>query len=280
MVTKTEKKPDALAQIETGGSLALTSETIKGYVNRYATDQEIVLFLNQCQMFGLNPFKREIYLIKYSERDPASIVMGYEAFLKRADRTNKLDGWRVWTSGTPKTDDFKAHIKILRKDWKEPFEHEVSWIEYAQEKKEGGLTRFWDKKSITMLKKVVIAQGFRLAFPDELAGLPYIAEERIDMQYMPDALDRYQGMPSEEEKPDPMTPEQKTEMDRLEATLVDKYRFDPQSIWEEYSRRFHIENTNSLSKEQADIAVKFMKATLKHSELKAGNGEKKQGELR
>ena len=28
-----------------------------------------------------------------------------------------------------------------------------------------------------MLKKVAIAQGFRLAFPDELGGLPYLAEE-------------------------------------------------------------------------------------------------------
>ena len=28
-----------------------------------------------------------------------------------------------------------------------------------------------------MIKKVAIAQGFRLAFPDELAGMPYTADE-------------------------------------------------------------------------------------------------------
>jgi hypothetical protein len=78
-------------------ALAVTAETVKRYINAKATDQEITLFLNQCVMFGLNPFKREIYLIKYSEKDRATFVVGYETYLKRAERSGK---WSGVASGT------------------------------------------------------------------------------------------------------------------------------------------------------------------------------------
>ena len=35
----------------------------------------------------------------------------------------------------------------------------------------------WGSKPRTMIKKVAIAQGFRLAFPVELGGIPYTADE-------------------------------------------------------------------------------------------------------
>ena len=37
--------------------------------------------------------------------------------------------------------------------------------------------KVWREKPGTMLKKVAIAQAFRLAFPDEMGSLPYTAEE-------------------------------------------------------------------------------------------------------
>ena len=39
------------------------------------------------------------------------------------------------------------------------------------------MTAFWTKQPRLMLKKVCISQAFRLAFPDELGGLPYDASE-------------------------------------------------------------------------------------------------------
>ena len=39
------------------------------------------------------------------------------------------------------------------------------------------LTSFWTKQPKFLLKKVAISQGFGLAFPDELGGLPYDASE-------------------------------------------------------------------------------------------------------
>jgi phage recombination protein Bet len=159
-------------------AIELTPKTIKAYINQYATDQEIALFLNQCSMFQLNPFKREIYLIKYSTNQPATFVVGYETYLKRAERTDKWAGMESGTEDDPKTGKpLKAWAKVYRKDWAACLYHEVYLDEYIQKTKEGEPTRFWKDKPRTMLKKVAIGQAFRMAFPDEFAGMPYTAEE-------------------------------------------------------------------------------------------------------
>lgn len=220
---KTEiQKPKKETGIEKLKAMELTEEVVLRHINQYATKNEIAMFLNQCAMFELNPFKREIYLIKYSQSDPATFVLGFEAFLKRAERTAKVSGWRAWTEGTIKTKDFKACVEIHRKDWDKPFVHEVFWDEYAQKKKDGTLTRFWDNKPRTMLKKVAISQGFRMCFPDELGGMPYVSEEMpVEHEKLPtepitsppyggeqDAID----VVPEEEKPKKETkPKEKTE---------------------------------------------------------------------
>ncbi len=128
-------------------------------------------FIEICKVFNLNPLKKEIYLIP--RKGGVSIVVGYEAYLKRAERSGKLDGWKVWTEGNSEENTLKACIQIKRKDWSEPFYHEVYYLEYKQD------TKIWKTKPITMIKKVAIAQGFRLAFPEELGGLPYIIDETI-----------------------------------------------------------------------------------------------------
>jgi phage recombination protein Bet len=168
-------------------AIELSPITIKRYVNQYASDQEIALFLNQCAMFGLNPFKREIYLIKYGADKPATFVVGYEVYLKRAERTTKWTGMESGTEDDPKTGKpLKAWAKVYRKDWTAPLYHEVYLEEYIQKTREGQPTQFWAGKPRTMLKKVAISQAFRMAFPDEFAGMPYTAEEMpIDHAKLP-----------------------------------------------------------------------------------------------
>ena len=124
-------------------------------------------FIQICKAFQLNPFIREIYGIPYG--DKFSIIVGYEVFLKRAERSGLLAGWKAWTTGEGK--EMKGHVEIQRKDWTTPFSHEVYFSEYDQG------NQMWKSKPATMIKKVAIAQGFRMAFPEELGGLPYTAEE-------------------------------------------------------------------------------------------------------
>lgn len=185
----------SIIKVTESAAIELTPKTIKAYINQYATDQEIALFLNQCAMFGLNPFKREIYLIKYSAKDPATFVVGYEVYLKRAERSDK---WNGLESGTMvEGENLKAWAKVYRKDWTAPLYHEVyldEYIQYKDEWQDGAKTgnkiptKFWASKPRTMLKKVAISQAFRMAFPDEFAGMPYTAEEMpVDHAKLPAA---------------------------------------------------------------------------------------------
>jgi phage recombination protein Bet len=137
--------------------------------------KEFELFIGICKAYNLNPFKREIHIIKYAEAFPASIVVGYEVYIKRAERSGDLDGWSIKTEG--EIPNLKAVLTIHRKSWKLPFTHEVYYSEIVGKKKDGTITAIWIKQPKFMSKKCCIGQGFRLAFPDELGGMPFLEEE-------------------------------------------------------------------------------------------------------
>jgi hypothetical protein len=92
-------------------------------------------------------------------------------YIKRAERTGKLDGWKCWVEGEGMS--MKAIIEIYRKDQSHPFQHEAYYSEAVQTKYDGNPNRTWSKMPRFMLKKVAIGQGFRLCFPDEMGGMPY-----------------------------------------------------------------------------------------------------------
>ena len=160
-----------------GKSNLVTKETIADYLKSFGLasqldENETMQFMTIACSFQLNPFKREVYCIPYKSRDgrkTLSIVIGYEVYLKRAERSGQLSGWKVWVEDTSGVK--KAVIEIHRKDWKTPLRHEVYMSEYKQD------NRMWQQKPLTMLKKVAISSGFRLAFPCECGGMPYSSEE-------------------------------------------------------------------------------------------------------
>ncbi len=146
------------------------------------TEAERTQFVSICQAFGLNPWKREVYATVYGEGSYRrfSVITGYEVYLKRANRSGLLDGWSSRIEGSG--DSMKAVVEIHRKDWSEPLVHEVFFTEAVQKKKDGTPTSFWTKMPRFQVKKVAISQGFRLAFPDGLGGLPYDASELPDIE--------------------------------------------------------------------------------------------------
>lgn len=137
-----------------------------------------VQFLELAKAFGLNPFKREIYAVGYG--DNYNIITGYEVYLKRAERTGKLDGWNVTIEGKVSDNSLRANIEIFRKDWSHSFKHTVYYAECVQKTKTGQPTTIWQKMPVFMTKKVAIAQGFRLCFSDEFGGMPYTADEILE----------------------------------------------------------------------------------------------------
>lgn len=132
------------------------------------------MFLQIAKANNLNPFKREIYAVAYTnyktKETTLSIITWYQTYIARANATWKLNWWKVESV----VRDWKlawAKIIIKRKDWDEPFEWEVRLWDFKKESK------VWKDMPDFMIKKVAIAQWFRLAFPEELDWLPYTKEE-------------------------------------------------------------------------------------------------------
>jgi phage recombination protein Bet len=162
----TTQNSTAIANVEDYKAIATEWLTSTGNLQKF-TENEKAQFIDMCTAFGLNPIKREIYGIKYGQN--FNLIVGYETYIKRAERSGKLAGWKAWVEGSG--NNLVAKIEIHRKDWQFPFCHEVYFEEYNQG------TAIWKSKPRTMLRKVVIAQGFRLAFSEDLGGMPYTSDE-------------------------------------------------------------------------------------------------------
>lgn len=172
------------------GSVKLTPADVKHLVasgNPNAlTNAEIITFLNLCKYQKLNPLLREVYLIKWSEKDRATIVVGKDVFTKRAFHNPKCIGFeagiivinsskrlekRVGTFYMPRQEQLVGgYAKVLIHGWDIPLEHTVEFNEYSTGK------NLWKSKPATMIRKVALVQALREAFPDDLGGL-YDASE-------------------------------------------------------------------------------------------------------
>ena len=163
----------------------LSVSTIKKYINDKATDEEAYVFLQLCKARGLNPFLKEAYLIKYDHVSPATMVVGKDAFMKRAESHIEYDGFEAGiivetdnTEGYVIVDDNRVGTflrdgetllggwaKVYRKDHTRPVEITVSMKEFNTGKSS------WKKMPATMIRKVALVQALREAFPSELSGM-------------------------------------------------------------------------------------------------------------
>lgn len=201
----------------------LSVADVKKFIAPNASEKELFMFMNIAKSYGLNPFKREIHFVKYGT-NPASVIVGYESYIKRAEQTGKLDGWKVWIADMGKPEE-RAIIEIRRKDFSQPFVWEVYRKEFDSKQAN------WNRMPSFMLKKVAIAQGFRLAFPSEIGGMPYIPEElpvekvgTSSSENLPKAEEHREDIPEPEELQD------KTAIiDDLKKKIAGKMRgFSPQ----------------------------------------------------
>ena len=182
----------------------ITEATLREYLKAFGlmndmTNDEATQFIKVAAAYNLDPFKREVYCIPYGtgDRRRLSIITGYEVYLKRAERLGTLEGWKCWTEGEYQISierrtfykkggesyqkdvkvakgNLRAIVEIHKKGWSMPFVHEVFLDEYFKD------NEMWATMPKSMLKKVAIAQAFRLAFPDEMGGMPYTNDELPD----------------------------------------------------------------------------------------------------
>ena len=183
------------------------------YLNSMGTKlpaKHMAQFLEMAQSFQLNPFKREIYAVGYG--DNWNLITGFEVYLKRAERTGLLDGWETEESGCVKDGTLKSTITIYRKDRSHPFKHTVFYSEAVNKNKSGEPNSVWSKMPIYMTKKVAMAQGFRLCFPDELAGMPYTSDEMPEIEKPAEKVEKTPAPKKSEPDPYKMT---KTQSDLM-----------------------------------------------------------------
>ena len=220
---------------EKGQEIKLTASDIVEYISTDSsvTEKEVVQFLNMCKYLKLNPFLKEIYLIKYKD-SPATFVISYQTLLKRAEENKNFDGYETEVKGEiPK---MTATAIVYRKDRSYPVKITVNYREAVKttmdrQTRELKPTNMWKNMPEWMLRKVALARALKEAFPSAVGNAEVSVSEIVDIDtmdktvkerrknYKGDVNKDLYGMPSEtkdetkqeEPKTEPNPEEAKTE---------------------------------------------------------------------
>jgi phage recombination protein Bet len=148
-------------------------EVVKNTIFKGATNEELSLFLHDCQRRGVHPLDKLIHPTKRGGRYVP--ITSIDFLRQQADRTGCYAGYESAFSGVPATKEFACSVivKKLVAGQVCTFTGTARWEEYYPgDGPEGGM---WRKMKHNMLEKCAEALALRRAFPS-LNGL-YTREE-------------------------------------------------------------------------------------------------------
>lgn len=175
---------------DAGEMVRFTPQEIKERLCPTATDSELALCIELCNRQRLNPFTKEVYLVKYGSA-PASIITSYQVFNRRACRNENYNGIKSGVVVMRGHDIVKKRgaavykqvgeqliggwAEVSFKDGRETAYAELALSDYSTGKSN------WSKMPGVMIEKCAKAAAWRLAFPDDFSGM-YTAEEMDQAQ--------------------------------------------------------------------------------------------------
>ena len=173
-------------------------DLIKRTIAEGANDDELALFIHQCDRTGLDPFARQIYAIVPRRKQgdnyvrdhskPVRTQTSIDGFRLIAERTGRYAGrlgpfwcdedgeWLVDSLGRPrpwlkKTPPSASMVGAVRHGYTEPLYAIAVYSEYVQTNYQGQPSGQWGKMPALMISKCAEALALRGAFPQELSGL-------------------------------------------------------------------------------------------------------------
>lgn len=160
------------------------------------TDQEFVILVGMGRRFNADPYKRQIWAVKYEKTQPASIFLARDFYRKEAQKEKTYDGH--YAEAVYSNDEFRmvdgvphhewelkdrgellgAYGVAYRKGIKKPF------FVFAPIKEYNKNHSTWRTMPETMIKKVGEAQVLRMAFMERFEGTYDESEQAaIEAQY-------------------------------------------------------------------------------------------------
>jgi phage recombination protein Bet len=173
---------------EKGQEIKLTEDDVIKYIStdESVTEKEVMQFLNMCKYLRLNPFLKEIYLIKYKD-SPATFVISYQTLLKRAEENKNFDGYETEVKG--EIPNMSETATVYRKDRSYPVKITVNYSEAVKtimdrQTKELRPTTMWKNMPEWMLRKVALARALKEAFPNAVGNAEVSVSEIVDIDTM------------------------------------------------------------------------------------------------
>ena len=172
-----------------GRNVELSVALTQAYFCKQASPAEAYVFNQWCSHVGLDPWRKECYLVKFGS-DPATNIVSADVYKKRAERNPRYQGRKSGVIVLDKDGNLVDRVgaftldsdtivggwcKVYVKDYVEPIEARVSFREYCK-MKDGKPQAQWREKPATMIHKVAQVHALRDAFPNDLGSM-YVAEE-------------------------------------------------------------------------------------------------------